>query len=72
MMNMKEVKMMAWCPTQMANLLDTCTRTVGLLFPLCDVLASCDVKQEERAYFISRLCLAILYLFSRFARGNDQ
>ena len=38
MMNMKEVKMMTWCPTQMANLLDTSARTV------CDVLASCDVK----------------------------
>ena len=64
MMNMKEVKMMRWCPTRMANLLDTCARAVGLLFLLCDVLASCDVKKEERAYFMSPLCLAILHLLA--------
>ena len=39
---------------------------VGLLFPLCDVLASCDVKQEERAYFVS----PVFSRFSRFPRGN--
>ena len=59
MMNMKEVKMITWCPTWMATLLDTCDRTVGLLFLLCDVLASRNVKQEERAYFMSPLCLAM-------------
>ena len=54
--------MITWCPTRMATLLDNCDRTVGLLFLLCDVLASCNVKQEERAYFMSPLCLAILHL----------
>ena len=58
-MNMNEVKIITWCPRRITNLLDTCARTVGLLFSLCDVLASCNVKQEERAYFRSPLCLAI-------------
>ena len=64
MMNTKEVKMMTWCPNRITNFFDTCARTVGLLFPLCDVLASCDVKQEERTYFMSPLCLDILHLLA--------
>ena len=53
----------------MASLLDTCAgAVVGLLFLLCDVLASCDVKQEERAYFMSPLCLAILNLLAGLQR----
>ena len=55
---------MTWCPTQMANLLDTCATIVGLLFLLCDALANCNVMQEERAYFMSPLCLAILHLLA--------
>ena len=47
-------------------ILDTCARTAGLLFLLCDVSTSCDVKQEERAYFLSLLCLAILHLLADF------
>ena len=52
----------------MAILLDTCARNVGLLLQLCDVLASCDVKQEERAHFMSPLCLAILHLLTDLQR----
>ena len=64
MRNMKKLKIMTWCPTQMANLLDTCATIVGLLFLLCDALANCNVMQEERAYFMSPLCLAILHLLA--------
>ena len=55
----------------MANLLDTCATIVGLLFPLCDALANCNVMQEERAYFMSPV-FSYFASFSRFARSNDQ
>ena len=35
----------------MANLLDTFAGTVGLVFPLSDVLASCDVKKGKKSKF---------------------
>ena len=62
--NVKEVKLMTWCSTRMANLLDSCATTVGLLFLLCYDLASCDLKQEERAYFMYPLFLGILHLLA--------
>ena len=59
---------MTWCPTSLAILLDTYARTVGVLFPLGDVLTSCDVKQEERAYFMFPLCLVILHYLADLQR----
>lgn len=64
MLEMKNINVLTWCPTRMANLLDASRRTVSLLFPLCDVLSTCDIKVEERAYFMSPTCLAILHLMS--------
>ena len=63
-LEMKQIHLMTWCPTRMANLLDASSRAVALLFPLCDVMVSCDIKPEERAYFMSPICLGILHLMA--------
>ena len=64
-MEMKPVKLMVWCPTRMANLLDSCKRTVVLLIPLCDTLISCCIKKEEAEYFLSPPpCISILHLMA--------
>ena len=63
-LDMKQIKVVTWCPTRMANLLTASSQTVALLFPLCDVLVSCDIKTEERAYFMSPTCVGILHLFA--------
>ena len=63
-MEIEPLKIMTQCPTCMANLLDASNRTVELLFPLRDVLVSCDIKAEERAYFMSSMCLGILHLMA--------
>ena len=63
-MEMKQVHLFTWCPTRMANLLEASSRAVELLFPLCDVMVSCDIKPEERSYFMSPMCLGILHLMA--------
>ena len=52
-MDMKPVHMMTWCPTRMSHLLTSSAQTVENLFPICDTLAFCDIKVENREYFMS-------------------
>ena len=40
-MEMKPIKLMAWCPTRMANLLDCCLHAMKILVPPCDTLGRC-------------------------------
>ena len=40
-MEMKPIKLMTWCPTRMANVLDCCLHAVNILVPLCDFLGRC-------------------------------
>ena len=61
---MKEVHMMTWCPTRMLNLLTCATQSVVLIFPLCVVLSSCAIKEEERDYSMSPKSLIILHLLA--------
>ena len=76
---MKPLKAMVWCPSRMANLLTCSSRTVDILFPLCDVLTTADVKREESMYFLSPTAFSILHLMadldtvfvSRFLRKLD-
>ena len=63
-MEMKNIKLMMWCPTRMANIIDCSMHTVSILFPLCDMLATSGVKEEEVSYFLSPMCLGLLHLFS--------
>ena len=62
-MDMKPFKLMTWCPTQMANLLECSTQTVKTLFPICDMVATTGVK-EDASYFLSPTCLIILYMMA--------
>ena len=63
-MEMKPLKAMTWSPTRMGNLLTSSQRTVEILFPLCDVLTSCQIKEDESAYFMSPTCFTLLHLFA--------
>ena len=40
-MEMKPIKLMAWCPTRMGNLLDCCLHAVNILVPPCDTFGHC-------------------------------
>ena len=78
-MAMKAFKLMTWCPTPMANLLECSAQTVKILFPICDMLATTGVKEAEASYFLSPTCLSILHMMtdleevfvSKFSRKLD-
>ena len=63
-MAMKAFKLMTWCPARMANLLECSARTVKILFPICDMLATTGVKEGEASYFLSPICLSILHMMT--------
>ena len=63
-MDMKPFKLMTWCPTRMANLLECSARTVKILFPICDMLATTGVNEEETSYFLLPTCLSILHMIA--------
>ena len=63
-MDMKPVHKMTWCPTRMSNLLTCSAQTVESLFPICDTLASCDIRVENREYFMSPTGLITLHLLA--------
>ena len=39
-------------------------QTVKILFPICDMLATTGVKEEEASYFLSPTCLSILHMMA--------
>ena len=59
---MKPIKLMLWCLARVTNLLDCYLHTVNILVSLCDTLASCVIKKEETAYFMSPMCFSILHV----------
>ena len=63
-MDMKPFKLMTWCPARMANLLECSARTAKILFPICGMLATTGVKEEEASYFLSPTCLIILHMIA--------
>lgn len=62
MLEMKKLKAVTWSPTRMTNILTSSGRTIEIMFPLHDVLATTQIKPEESAYFLSPTCLSILHL----------
>ena len=44
-MEMKPIKIILWCPTKMANLIDCCLHTVNILILLCNTLVSRVIKK---------------------------
>ena len=63
-MDMNPVHMMVWCPTRMSNMLTCAVQSVEHLFPLCDTLASCDIRKENRDYFMSPTGMIILHMMA--------
>ena len=49
---------------RMTNLLDCSLHTVNILIHLCDTIASCVIKEEETAYFMSLICFSILHVMT--------
>ena len=63
-MDMEPFKLMTSCPTRMANLLECSARRVKILFPICDMLATTGVKEEEASYFLFPTFLSILHIMA--------
>lgn len=63
-MEMKPMKAMTWCPTRMGNILTSSSRAVEILFPICDLLATANIKKEEAAYFLSPTSMILLHLMA--------
>ena len=63
-LDLKTIHMMTFCPTRMAYLLSACAQVVKLLVPICDVLTTCGIKEEEREIFLSPKFQIILHILA--------
>ena len=61
---MKPIHWMTFCPTRMNYLFQSCLQVVKILVAICDVLATADIKEEERAYFMSPKGMITLHLLA--------
>ena len=48
----------------MMYLLTSCSQSVELLVPLCDVLVTLDLKKEQRDYFMSTKSMSIMHILA--------
>ena len=64
MMDMKTIHIMTYCPTRMSYLLTASTQMFNLLVPLCDVLATANIKGEERSLFMSPEGMILVHLLA--------
>ena len=64
MMDMKTIHIMTYCPTRMSYLLTASTQMFNLLVPLCDVLATANIKEEERSLFMSPERMILVHLLA--------
>ena len=63
-MDMKTIHMMTYCPTRISYLLTASTQIVNLLVPLSDVLATANIKEEERSLFMSPKGMILVHLLA--------
>ena len=63
-MNMKTIHMMTYCPNRMSYLLTASTQIVNLLVLLCDILATANIKEEERSLFMSPKGMILVHLLA--------
>ena len=68
-MDMKPFKLMTWCPTRMANLLECSARTLKILFLICVMLARTGVKEEEASFFRQLVSVSSIWWRGR-SRGS--
>ena len=64
MMDMKTIHMMTYCPTRMSYLLTASTQIVNLLVLLCDILATANIREEERSLFMSPKGMILVHLLA--------
>ena len=64
MMDMKTIHIMTYCPTRMSYLLTASTQMFNLLVPLCDVLATANIKEEKRSLFMSLEGMILVHLLA--------
>ena len=64
MMDMKTIHMMTYCPNRMSHLLTAPTQIVNLIVLLCDVLATANIKEEERSLFMSPKGMVLVQLLA--------
>ena len=64
MMDMKTIHMMTYCPTRMSYLLTASTQIVNLLVLLCDILATANIREEERSLFLSPKGMILVHLLA--------
>ena len=64
MMDTKTIHMMTYCPTRMPYLLTASTQIVNLLVPLCDILATANIREEERSLFMSPKGMILVHLLA--------
>ena len=64
MMDMKTIHMMTYCPTWMLYFLTASTQIVNFLVQLCDILATANIKEEERSLFISPKGMILVHLLA--------
>ena len=64
MMDMRTIHMMTYCSTWMSYLLTASTQIVNLLVPLSDVLATTNIREEERSLFMSPKGMILVHLLA--------
>lgn len=63
-LEMKSIHMMTFCPTRMSYLLSAAKQSVNLLAPICDVLATADIKADARDCFMSPKSMIVMHLLA--------
>jgi len=61
---LKPIHLMTFCPTRMNYLLQACEQVIKILVAVCDVLATADIKKEERSYFMSPKGIIMMHLLA--------
>ena len=64
LLEMKEVHMMTFCPTRMSYILSSAKQVLELIVPICDVMATADIKPENRSIFMTPKSFTILHILA--------
>ena len=63
-LNVKEVQLMIFFSINMVYLLTAYLQAVHLVLPICDVMASADLKRGERLSFTSLISMIIMHVLA--------
>ena len=57
LLEIKQMKVLVWCPIHMGYIITSSKRCTELLMPLADVLALCEINKEYASY-LKRKCFS--------------